>query len=384
MSSLQRAKIKIINIILKFFWIFPIKQNKIVFSCFSGKRYGDSPRAIAEEIIRQNLNYEMVWLMRKEYKADLPHQIKRRPFFVISQLYQLATAKLWIDSHIKDLFIEKRKGQYYIETWHGCLSKKVEGDAAHAVSSRVLEACRHNSELADLFISNSRFTSEMYRRAFWYKGEILERGCPKNDIYFQENPDIIDRVRNAFNISPDKKIALYAPTFRVDLEINHYTLDYSLTLDGLKEKFGGDWVLLVRLHPLLIKRADGFIHYTDNIKNASEYSNMQDLLYSSDVYITDYSSPMFEFSLSKKPVFLFAADYDDYMQDRGWYFDYFNMPFPAANNNEEFYHNILSYSQDDYEKKLESFWQEIGLYEKGTAAKEVVKIIKIVAPFSEQ
>ena len=364
------------SVLMRLFWIIPIKKKKIVFSCFSGKSYGDSPRAIAEEIIRQKLDYDMYWLMLPDYDVDLPKEIKRIPMSFWSQAYHLSTAHIWVDSHTKWDFVRKRKGQYYIETWHGGLGKKVEGDAANALPSDYLQRTKHNAELADLFISNSTFNTEQYRRAFWYKGEIMECGCPKNDIYFSNFLGSVTRVKRVLNIPENTKIALYAPTFRVDEQLKYYSLNYDMVKNALKTKFGGEWCVLVRLHPVLMKKADNFIQYSKEIINASQYDSMQDLLVSADDYITDYSSPMFEICMLKKPVFLFATDFEEYMKDRGWYFDYFNMPFLAAQNNEELVNNIINFSQKEYETKLIKFWEEIGLKENGTASKQVVERIK--------
>lgn len=372
------AKEKAGAVIQRLFRIFPIDKKKIVFSCFLGRRYGDSPRAIAEEIIRQGLDYHMVWLMKDGYKADLPPEIKRKPLTLLSQVYHLATAKVWVDSHRKPLYVHKRKNQYYINTWHGGFGKKVGRDSEKVLSENdpVCIRHKHNSKLVDLYLSNSRAETEQFRRALWYEGEVLECGFPKNDVYFEDHTDTKRKVREALHIKPEKKILLYAPTFRSDHELHYYSLDYEMVTKALKAKFGGEWCVLVRLHPLIIEKAKDFITYTDDLINATEYENMQDLLVSADAYITDYSSPMFEFCLLKKPVFLFATDYEDFMKDRGWYLDYFNMPFPAAQSNEELCRNIAGFSQEIYEKKLSEFWESIGQVETGTATKEAVKVIK--------
>ncbi|NLE03910.1 MAG: hypothetical protein GX638_03775, partial [Crenarchaeota archaeon] len=117
------------------------------------------------------------------------------------------------------------------------------------------------------------------------------------------------------------------------------------------------------------------LSYDEKIINASSWPDMQELLAASDMLITDYSNVMFEFSLQKKPVFLYAVDINTYKEERDFYFDLEKLPYPTAQNNYELNELIKQYDQKRYEEKLLSFMQSIGIKETGFASQKVVEYI---------
>lgn len=353
--------------------IFPIKENKIVCCNMKGKRYGDNPKYIADEILKRNLDYEIVWLMKSMEDVELPEGIRPVKYSPVLVAYQLATAKIWIDSNTKPLGVRKRKGQYYIQTWHGSYGlKKMYGDIPDKISLFDKRNIQYNSKIQDLFVSNSDFYSEIYRRAFWYQGEILKCGSPRNDIFFTENQQCLQRVRDFFNIK-NKKIALYAPTYRNDFELDAYRLDFERLKSNLAKRFGGEWVILVRLHPHNMIDAEKFLEYTDSVINATTYSVMQELLVASDILISDYSSCMFDFVTTKKPCFMYASDAAKYKEEHDFYFNIYELPFPLAENNDEMEQRILQFDDASYRKELEKMFDKVGLCESGTACSQVVE-----------
>ena len=354
--------------------VFPIKK-KIVCCNMKGKRYGDNPKYVIDEIVKRGLDYEIVWLL-KEDDIELPTEIRRVPYNILSIAYELATAKIWIDSNTKQYGTLKRKNQLFIQTWHGSYGlKKVYGDIPEKITSIDKKTMRYNSKITDLMISNSCQTSEIYRRAFWYKGEILECGSPRNDIFFENEEKYKEKVSSYFKIQ-GKKIALYAPTFRNNFATDVFKLDYVKLKTNLEKKYGGEWVVLVRLHPNNIADADTFMTYNDEIINATGYSVMQELLVASDVLITDYSSCMFDFVTTGKKCFLYATDVEEYRKERDYYFDLNELPFPLAENNDEMEYNILNFDEIEYKKGLEKLFKQVGLCESGIASGQVVDYIE--------
>lgn len=356
--------------------IFPIRENKIVCCNMKGKRYGDNPKYIADELLRRNLDYEIVWLMKSMENVELPKGIRPVKYTPVLIAYHLATAKIWIDSNTKPLGVRKRKGQYYIQTWHGSYGlKKMYGDIPDKMNLFDKRNIQYNSKIQDLFVSNSDFYSEIYRRAFWYSGEILKCGSPRNDIFFTENQQCLLRVQTFFKIK-DKKIALYAPTYRNDFDTDAYHLDFERLRENLSKRFGGEWVILVRLHPHNMMDAEKFLDYTDTIINATGYSVMQELLVASDILISDYSSCMFDFVTTKKPCFMYASDAEKYKKEHDFYFNIYELPFPLAENNDEMEKKILQFDYDLYQKALENMFDKVGLCESGTACTQVVEWIE--------
>lgn len=355
--------------------VFPIKKRKIVCCNMKGKRYGDNPKYIVDEILRQKLDYDIVWLMQDEFDVNLPEQIRRGKYSFFSIIYELVTAQFWIDSNTKQFGVLKRRNQYYIQTWHGSYGlKKVYGDIPDKISFFDKRNVKYNSKIQDLVVSNSELTSEIFRRAFWYDGEILESGSPRNDIFFEKNDKYEKKVREFFDLE-DEKIVLYAPTYREDFRTEDMHLDFDRLLKNLNQKFGGEWIVLVRLHPHNMMDAEGFIHYTDKIINATGYSVMQELLVASNLMISDYSSCILDFVTKEKKCFLYATDLEKYKDERDLYFDLRQLPFPLAQNNDEMESNILNFDEEQYQKKLKRLFEKVGLCDTGNASEQVVEWI---------
>ena len=225
-----------------------------------------------------------------------------------------------------------------------------------------------DSEKIDVIISDSRFMTELYKRAFWYDGLILEWGSPRNDILIKGDSTILSKVRNYYNIAADKKILLYAPTFRVDHSIEAYGIDYRRVREACQKRFKGEFVVLVRLHPNIVDKCENLLLKEGEIINATHYPDMQELLLAADICISDYSSLMFDFALSKKPCFQFATDIENYKQDRNFYFEIDKLPFMLCKDNDELEKAILLFDEAGYHFNLDMFFKEVGMVMTGEAA----------------
>jgi CDP-glycerol glycerophosphotransferase len=354
------------------FRVFPINKKKIVICNYQGKGYGDNAKYIVEKILDQKLDYDIVWLC-KNTNDSMPTVVRKVKYNSISAFWEMSTAKIWIDNCRKPSFVRKRKGQFYVQTWHGGIAlKRTEKDVETKLSNSYIKNAKHDSKIADLFISNSKFCTELYRSAFWYVGRILESGYPRNDILIKGSKDIKDKVFGYFGLHNGTKILLYAPTFRANCNIEVYDLQYNQILTALKQKYSCNWVFLIRLHPNISQKADA-VSYNGQVINATHYSDMQELMAASDILITDYSSTMFEFMLMLKPVFLFATDIKEYTTDRDFYFDIFSLPFPVAENSQKLIEDIISFNETQYLNVITSFKSKIGLMEDGRAAEKIVK-----------
>ena len=99
-----------------------------------------------------------------------------------------------------------------------------------SLSREYIRIAKNDSNMADLLISNSTHLTNIYRDAFWYSGEILECGYPKNDVFFDRNLDVAQKVRDYFGINVNSKIVLYAPTHRSRQDLASYNIDYERVL----------------------------------------------------------------------------------------------------------------------------------------------------------
>jgi len=237
---------------------------------------------------------------------------------------------------------------------------------------------KKDAKNCDLMIVGSDFSWNIYRNSFWYEGEILKCGTPRCDLFFQENPSYKKKVYESFGILPDKKLIIFAPTFRNKSTVAPYLLDYTEVIRAVQEKFSGEWKFLIRLHPS-ISHLSLPIKYDDTIINATNYEDMQELLYAADILITDYSSCMFDMAIAQKICFIHAPDVELYLdKERQLYFDFKELPFSFSKTNEQLVNNILNFDPELYKRNLKRFMEKIKLYETGTASQQVVKRIKEV------
>ena len=359
-------------------WMFPVQGNKIVLSNFSWGRFGCNPKYIALELLKRNTDVDLVWITKKE-DVVFPDGIRTVIYGTYEHYYELGTSHIWIDNQHKNFFSRKRDGQIYIQTWHGGGPlKRIEFDSEQLPKS-YLELCELNSEMEDIVVSPSRFNSEVYRRAFHYHGEILECGYPRNDIFFQtrteENP-----VRELFRIKRGESIVLIAPTFRASRIVSRDKLQINLRSlkKALEIRFKKIFHIFIRFHPedVIMKK---YYESLDGWINVSNYNDVQELMVASDVLVTDYSSVMWDFSLQRKPVFLFHPDLSFYEKERGYYLPFHQMPYIEAFTNEELQKKILSFDEKIYTSSLEKFLEKYGTFDKGTAAYEIGnRIMKMI------
>ena len=359
-----------------------IDQNKILFMTSRGS-YNCNPKAIADEIIRQKLPWTLVWVARKE-NLKLIEQYPKELKIVIRGSYEFyqeaASAKVWIDNSVNLSYLGtwKKEGQVLLETWHGSLGLKRFETSSDKVWIKRATQC---GERTDYCISNSDFEDSLFRNSFWRETEILKYGHPRNDILLtadaEKRRQTAEKIRRRFKIEDGTKIALYAPTFREKKDLSPYRIDYDQLYDALVEKFGGTWCVLIRFHfTLRILARRSKIKYPDFVIDATDYEDIQDLLLVTDVGITDYSSWICDFVLTKRPAFIFATDLRNYYDERGFYYPLETTPFPIAQTNEELFLNILSFDEKDYQQKCEAFLADKGCIEDGHASERVVEKLK--------
>lgn len=366
----------------------PIDNNKIVFSNFGGKGFGCNPKYITQEIIKRKLPYKLVWLVNNVDKekelGNFPDEVILVNHNTLSAIRELATARIWVDNQRKVQFIKrgllKKKKQFYIQAWHGSLGiKKLDANVSAFVSEENQEwvnRAKLDSAMMDFMLTNSTFEEKVFREAMWFSNEYKNFGHPRNDIFYENNSELCEKVKNNYEISKSDNILLYVPSFRDDGRLYCFGLEYENLLKALKEKFGGTWKILVRMHPRFVKYQQRLIPQNENIINVSEYPDIQELLVAADIAITDYSSCIFDFMLSRKPGFIYASDIKEFDDDRGFYYPLTSTPFPVAKNNEELRKNILNFDYESYRVKVEEFLKDKGCIEDGHASERTVDLIE--------
>lgn len=362
-----------------------VQENKVIFMTFHF-RYACNPKYICEEILEQNLPLEIVWVVTRKQLKDpktreqFPENAKLVAFGSYGFIKEMATAKVWVDNAFNFTWnpIPKKKGQFYIQNWHGSLGLKRIGKE-QAKDLRWLLPGLLNARYVDVCISNSVFETDVYRKTYWPQNEILELGHARNDILFTDDAAkarIREKVLQYFSIPKGTRIALYGPTYREQDAAGIYNMDHNRILDALESRFGDNWVLLNRFHHKTQKALCPTDQVNGRVIPAAVYPDMQELMVAADVGITDYSSWIYDFMLTGRPGFLYVPDLEKYDQERGFYYPLSETPFPFAQTNRDMAEKILSFDEAAYRENHARFLSKRGCKENGTAAKKIVQIIK--------
>lgn len=356
---------KLLKIVEICFAPFPL-QNKVIFSNFFGRGLSDDVKYILLNLLKREKRPTLCWVVADK-KIEVPEGVIPVRYRSIRYVYHLCTSKIWV-FNIRNLYKTKKKsGQYYIQTYHGGMLglKKAEA-AAKDLDSRYIKAAKEDSKLVDLFYTNNKIIERVYREDFFdYKGEILITDIPRMSVLLKPPAGLKEKVHSFFNVSEDKCIALYAPTFRKEMNIDIYKWEYKKILDALNQKFKKEFVLLLRLHPNLVMLANE-IQYSDTVMNASTYPDMQELLVAADVMINDYSSSVYEFAYLKKPVFLYAPDLEAFTcGDRPLVLNIKEVPFKFCTTQNDLISEINGFDFPAYVDRLENFFTRYGLHDSG-------------------
>jgi len=323
-----------------------------------------------------------------------------------------------VDCNRKESYIQKRKNQIYIQTWHGGLPlKMLELDCKEYLSPEYIRNALRDTGMTDIYISNSEYCNELYRRAFGFKKKIFcfgtarmdplirpvrfSAGAMREKLLSRLPESVFRRLLNEAYIKAFKakeqgtkpgeeqkdnlriNIALYAPTYRdsvSEVQARGNEIGGSI-ISALENRFGGKFVVVTRFHPLAMSRVNhissAYLQFDEKerIIDGNEFSDLYAMMAACDVLITDYSNCMFEMSYVGKPVFLYATDVEQYNDTRGMYYDYEKLPFPIAHNERELYDNINEYDREGYKKKQKEFFDDIGIIEDGKASEKVAKLI---------
>ncbi|MFF1696761.1 CDP-glycerol glycerophosphotransferase family protein [Streptomyces sp. NPDC058257] len=286
---------------------------------------GDSPRAVHEELVRRGAQVEHLWVTQDQ-QTRVPAGAKGVEEHSAAWYEALARCRRIVTAgHLPDFF-ERRDGQTVVQTWNGAPLKRIGTDLTDTLYADHghLDVLPRLSRQWDVLVSPNRFSTPHLGRALAYDGEVMEAGSPRNDILFSEDrAKVAERVRRDLGIDPGKRIVLYAPTYRDHLAYSPGRFRYEPALDfaAAQDVLGDDHVLLVRKHPLTAGRLPGA--HAPFVRDVSSHPRAAELLLVSDVLVTDYSSLMFDFAHTGRPMLFHAYDLEHYRDTvRGFYLDF--------------------------------------------------------------
>lgn len=359
----------------------PVSDNIIMFEAFFGKGYSDSPKYIYEYIAKNYPGkFEFVWVMDKKY--DLPYGGKIVERFGRKYMYYLATAKYFVFNVRQPEWFKKRKGQTFFETWHGTPLKRLAFDIedVFGASPNYKKQIYKQSRSWDYLLSPNRFSTECFASCFQYEKEkIVEFGYPRNDIlHSEEGKEVAVKIKEKLGLAPDKKLVLYAPTWRDDECYGHgqYKFDLKLDLDLMQKELGEGYVVLLRTHYFIADAVDTE-KYGDFVLNVCRYDDIAELYLISDILITDYSSVFFDYAGLRRPMLFYTYDLEKYRDIlHGFYMNMEDeVPGPMLFTTAEIVAAIKNIDevQKKYAEKYDAFYEKYCSLEDGHAAERCVK-----------
>lgn len=359
-----------------------VRGNTIMFLTYQGD-YTCNPRAVADEILRQNLGWKLIWVVKKDTdRSAFPKRIKLVERGSYSFYEAAACAKVFVDNthDLHRLGVHKKKEQYLLQTWHGSLGiKRLDGQIVMGRKWDKLAAmCR---EETDYCISNSSFEDEVFDTSYWKDVPTLNYGHARNDILFTEDPEKLTNIRkkvcSQLHIPQDQKILLYAPTHKDDVNESFSGLDYEGLKSALEQRFGGSWVIALRFHSRLRKQYTKWLKkLPPYVIDATGYGDIQELMLVTDVGLTDYSSWIFDYILLRRPGFILAEDAETFEKNRSFYYPLESTPFPIAKTSGELAENITAFDGTKYAADVDQFLKDRGCIEDGHASERIVEKIK--------
>lgn len=355
----------------------PLREDLVFFESFLGKAYAGNPRYIYEALLRMRPDLHCVWAYHGSASLPGNPQIVRRGSVEYYRL--LAQAKYRV-SNIRFPACGKKDETLYLQTWHGTPLKRlafdIELDGPEVVAR---DALYWESRAWSLLLSENPYSSEVLPSAFRYGGEVLEMGYPLTDVLLDSSIDRAARLR-ALGLPEGWRFILYAPTWRDDKSDAawRHRFDLNLDLHLLAEGLPESCMLLIKAHHLVSEQLDSKC-LPDNIRDMSHVEDINDLCVLASALVTDYSSVMFDFAVTGRPMLFYCYDLEAYSQvTRGLYLDVEReLPGPVVKTTDQLVSQLadLDALARQYADRYTAFRQRFCALNDGNASRRVVDAV---------
>ncbi|MCF7355405.1 CDP-glycerol glycerophosphotransferase family protein [Vibrio sp. CK2-1] len=360
-----------------------VSENQFIFECFRGKSATDSPYSLFRELQANHPGATFIWVFSdpehpdvQKLSLDKNTQIVKRGTKEYFNAY--ASSQYWIVNCRLPYRLMPSKKQTVIQCWHGTPLKKlgldIQVDNQPTSSLQAMHfAYKWEGKRCDYFLSPSPYASECFITSFGLTREqILEVGYPRNDdlVNYKNDKTYHDKIKEDLGVALDKKVILYAPTFRDDDFVagKHVAMN-KLDNENFKTSFGSEVQFLFRGHYFtqVDQPKDSFFI------NVSDYPRINDLLLIADELITDYSSLFFDYLVLNRPVYFYMYDKGKYLNNlRGTYLNVeTEMPGPVTEDQDELI-EILK-NQTKPESQSDIFNKVYNPHEQGNSAQCVIQ-----------
>ncbi|WP_456598917.1 CDP-glycerol glycerophosphotransferase family protein [Blastococcus sp. SYSU DS0616] len=358
----------------------------IVYVAFRG-HFSDSPRALYEALLERGVEATHTWLSAPHTQATFPADVETLTFGSPESIAALEGADLVISNDHIPLDWQKRPGTTYLQTWHGTMLKRIHNDVLWAPEGRLAYL---DQDIArwNLLLSPNAVTTERLRKAFGFTGPIHETGLPRNDLLCSpRREELRTQVRADLGIEPGQTAVLYTPTWRDDLVFEKAAskdFEFAIDLEDFSARLGEDHVLLLRLHNMVMDRLE--IVDGSAVRDVCNHPDIRDLYLAADLMVTDYSSTMFDFAITGRPLLFYTYDLENYRdQLRGFYFDLEDVaPGPLVRDSRELVSAIADVDgiRWEYAERYARFQEMFCHLEDGAAAQRVLDLLLPGAPAS--
>lgn len=367
-------------------------DKTVIFEAFQGRSIACSPRALYMEMLDNSMyyDYKMIWSLRNTDREEILQNRRTEivKFESFAYYRALARAKYWIFNSNTRPFLKPGKNQVFVQTWHGTPLKKIGCDVAcsgNAMTklSDIEKIYTNEAKKISYMISPSEYCTEKFISAFHLKAvhkedRVLTMGYPRNDFLFRATDKQCMEIKTKLGIPGDKKVILYAPTFRD----NKYSAKEGFKLESYidfgkaEAALGEEYVILFRAHYFISGRMD-FGKYKDFVFDVSDVEDINELYVISDLLITDYSSVFFDYANLERPIIFYMCDYEEYKNElRDFYFDIRELPGPVLKNEEQVFQEIKKLSGNFYvDDKYKQFRDKYNYLDGADTSRKVLKKI---------
>ena len=347
-----------------------LNEKRVLFLSDSRDHISGNFEYIYNYLKENNPDYELKTHLKKSLKT------KRKFKEKILLLKDIASSKyILVDDFYPLIYpLKIRKNAKLIQVWHAMGAFKTVGYSRNKSKEGYKSSSLTHKNYTDTIVSSENIRKN-YAEAFGIDIEkVHPYGIPRTDIFYSDKykRDIRKQLYQKYPQFKNKKVILFAPTFRGKGQKTAY-YDYSLIdFNLIKKKFSKDYVFLVKMHPFIKKLPDIDFENDDFYYNLSNEREINDLLFITDILITDYSSVIFEYSFFKKPVIFYIPDYENYDGSRGFYYPFSKYTYgDIAKNNKELI-NLIKNSKVN-KKKLQEFFDYFCGACDGKSTERVVK-----------
>ncbi|KQU58411.1 hypothetical protein ASG66_15370 [Bacillus sp. Leaf406] len=370
------------KLVFSFLGKLPPKKKQVVFESFLGKQYSCNPRAIYEYMLEHHPEYDMYWSIDPRSAAVFEGKgLKTINRFSIPWLFIMSRSKYWVSNSRLPIWIPKPSHTTYLQTWHGTPLKRLAADMdeVHMPGTNTAKYKKNfllESSRWDYLISPNRYSSEIFTRAFGFEKDMIESGYPRNDfLHNANNAETMNSLKERLDLPLDKKVILYAPTWR-DNEFyakGKYKFNLKLELDKMQEELGDEYIVLLRMHYLIAENLD-ITPFAGFAYDVSHHTDISELYLISDLLITDYSSVFFDYANLGRPMIFYVYDIENYRDTlRGFYFDFeAQAPGPLVKTTEDVIRHI-QHPDPTSQANFDAFYQKFCYLEDGEASKRVVE-----------